>query len=459
MVLLYSMNNIHYGFLIMLIRFTVENFLSFNQRIDFNLLASEEENHGHHVVNFAQTQPRKILRTSIIYGANASGKSNLIKAMAFAQKMIVEGIEKSQNIPLIPFRLSENGQSQPSRFEFEFCVANKAYAYGFILNKQRVIEEWLFDINQAEEISIFERREQLIGFNNKHPLFENISAEDQQRLEFEAKGTRENLLFLTNCAERNLKRFNLFYSWFQEKLSIIFPHSEQLSLYLLSNMDNDFFNQTMQFFDFGINKIHFEPLSLEKDREMPHEIKDKIKSSFPYGSGKVQFISWSNFNYLIKESSEYILEAFKIFTLRTDTENKAILFELSEESDGTRRIINLMPILMNLRENDTTIIIDELERSLHALLSYKLFELVLNHAAFKQHHSQLIATTHEVNLLNIKQLFRKDEIWFVEKDKMQQSMLYSMADAAVEELNLVNGYLNGRFGGIPFLADIESLGW
>ncbi|OUD14396.1 AAA family ATPase [Thioflexithrix psekupsensis] len=443
----------------MLIRFTVENFLSFNQRVDFNLLASEEENHPHHVVNFSQAQSRKILRTSIIYGANASGKSNLIKAMSFAQKMIVEGIEKSQNIPLIPFRLNESNYNKPSRFEFEFYVANKAYAYGFILNKQRVVEEWLFDINQTEEVSIFERREQLIGFDYKHPLFENISEEDKQRLEFEAKGTRANLLFLTNCAERNIKRFHLFYHWFQEKLSIIFPHSENLLLHLLSSMDNDFFNQTLRFFDFGISELHFEPLALEKDREMPYQIKEKIKSSFPYGSGQVQFISYSDCNYLIKESSEYILDAFKIFTVRTNAENKKILFELFEESDGTRRIINLMPILMRLRENDTTIIIDELERSLHALLSYKLFELVLNHGAFNSHHSQLIATTHEVNLLDIKQLFRKDEIWFVEKDNLQQSMLYSMTDAAVEELNVVNGYLKGRFGGIPFIADIETLGW
>ncbi len=154
----------------MLIRFTVENFLSFNQRVDFDLLASEETRHQHHVVIHDLAQKRPLLRTSLIYGANASGKSNLIKAMAFAKNFIVNGIEKHKNIDLTPFKLQESCVIKPVRFEFEFYCSGKAYAYGFVLEKHRVVEEWLFDLSQIEEISIFERKEQLIGFNDKHPF-------------------------------------------------------------------------------------------------------------------------------------------------------------------------------------------------------------------------------------------------------------------------------------------------
>lgn len=442
----------------MLIRFTVENYLSFNQRVDFNMLASEETAHSHHVVPYNSKQPRKLLRTSLLYGANASGKSNLIKAMAFARNFIVNGIEKHKNIDLKPFKLQENNAIKPARFEFEFYTGNKAYAYGLILEKQRIVEEWLFDITQPEEISVFERRDQQIGFNYKHSIFENMSDEDKQRLEFEAKGTRDNLLFLTNCQERNLIRFNTIYQWFKDNLVIIFPQSKNQSLITFAQLNEHFFNELLAFFDFGINHLHFEPFDFESNVEISEKEKENIKANFPYGSDKTCFVSSENLSYLIQEK-QGSLQASQILTIRQNNEGQEVLFELFEESDGTRRLIDFIPILMVLQQNNAVIIIDELERSLHSLLSRKLFELFLNNANFKLHNNQLIATTHEVTLLDIKQLFRKDEIWFIEKDEAQQSVAYSLVGADVDKLNLVNGYLNGRFGAIPFIGDVETLGW
>lgn len=442
----------------MLIRFTVEKFLSFNQRIDFNMLASDEERHPHHVVHLDNPQKRQILRTSVLYGANASGKSNLIKAIAFAKELIVHGVDKGKNINLKPFKLAENDFNQPARFEFEFTVAHKTYAYGFIVNKQRVCEEWLFDIGQIEEQSIFERREQNINFDYKHAIFTNISEQEKQRLEFEAKGTRENLLFLTNCLERNIKRFNFIYQWFSEKLIVIFPHSKNQFITTFAQFNEQLFNQMLNFCDFGIKRIHLEKINFEQDKDIPQNIKEQIKADFPYGEDKAQFISLTDFNYILQEEHE-TLQASKIFMVRENRKHQDILFELFEESDGTRRIIDLIPMLMSLYQNDAdVVIIDELERSLHTLLSKKLFELILNHENFNN-NSQLIATTHEVNLLDIQSLFRKDEIWFVEKDEFQQTTIYSLAGADIDKLNLTNGYLNGRFGAIPFIGNIDSLGW
>ncbi|MDM8561210.1 ATP-binding protein [Candidatus Parabeggiatoa sp. HSG14] len=434
----------------MLIRFTVENYLSFNQRIDFNMLASDETNHPHHVVE----NKRKLLRSSLLYGANASGKSNLIKAMAFARDFIVDGVGKHKNIDIKPFKLQEDCIRKPARFEFEFYCMGRAYAYGFVLGTHRVFEEWLFDISQTEEISVFERREGLsTGFNYKHPIFDNISDEDKQRLKFEADGTRDNLLFLTNCKERKIIRFNTIYKWFED-LVVIFPQSKLLSTF--AQLNESFFNEILTFFDLGIKRVHFAPIDFDSSREISQSAKEKIKANFPYGEDRAYFVSFEKFNYVIQEKQGN-LQASQILTVRENDKHKEIFFELFEESDGTQRLIDLMPMLMTLYQDNTVVVIDELERSLHALLSRKLFDLFLNNPIFKQGHSQLIATTHEVTLLDIKQSFRKDEIWFIEKDETKQSMIYSLAGADVDKLNLVNGYLNGRFGAIPFIRDAETL--
>ena len=435
----------------MLIRFTVENYLSFNQRIDFNMLASDEANHLHHVVE----NKRKLLRSSLLYGANGSGKSNLIKAMGFAKDFIVDGIGKNKNIDLKPFKLQDGNLQKPTRFEFEFYCAGRAYAYGFILKEERIMGEWLFDITQVEEISVFERRiipetgEQSIGFNYNHALFANISNKSKDFLKFEADGIRKNLLFLTNCAERNLIRFNMIYQWFKDTLIIVPPQSPFLMTF--AKFDDKFFNQILDFFDFGFKQINFDTIDFENHKEIPGYIRKEIKESFPIGEGKACFVSFDKFNYVIQEIQEN-LQATQIVAVRENNKKKNILFELFEESDGTNRIIDLIPIFMNLYQKNTVVVIDELERSLHALLSRTLFDLFLNSSKFKQNNSQLIATTHELTLLNIE-LFRKDELWFIEKDENKQSIAYSLVGANIDKLNLANGYLNGRFGAIPLISE------
>jgi AAA15 family ATPase/GTPase len=368
-------------------------------------------------------------------------------------------VGKHKNIDIKPFKLQEECSRKPTRFEFEFYCAGRAYAYGFILEKHRVFEEWLFDLSQVEEISIFERREQLIGFNYEHPLFDNLSDEDKQRLKFEADGIRDNLLFLTNCEERKIIRFNTIYKWFKETLVVIFPQAKNQFLTTFAQLNESFFNEILTFFDFGIKRVNFdESINLDSNRQIPERIKKEIRDNFSYGEGKPCFVSFENFNYVIQEKQGN-LQASQILAIRETDNQKEISFELFEESDGTHRIIDLIPTLMTLYQDNTVVIIDELERSLHALLSKKLFDLFLNNQTFKQSHSQLIATTHEVTLLDIKELLRKDEIWFIEKDETRQSVIYSLAGADVDKLNLVNGYLNGRFGAIPFIGDAETLGW
>jgi AAA15 family ATPase/GTPase len=445
----------------MLIRFTVENFLSFNQRIDFNMIAADDTNHSHHVVKGDSDDSIRLLRTSIIYGANASGKSNLIKAMKFARDFIVDGVEKNTNININNFKLDKTCYTKPSRFEFEFRNQDKQYAYGFLVDKHKIHEEWLFEIGVNTEIPIYERIGEDINFHNfNHEVFLNSSEDEKNRIRYEAASTRENLLFLTNSQERKVKQLEPIYEWFNDVLTIIFPDSKPLLPFFSQSVQNSL-SKFLESLDLGIKKITTNTIDLDDYNKIPSEIKNEIKKDFPYEEGEENAIFIPALKCIISKAKDETdkLMVLNLSPVRLDKENNEVKFEISEESDGTQRLIDLFPMLIHLARGNAVYVIDEIERSLHSLLMKKLFDYFLNKTENTNSNSQLIATTHEVYLLDIKDIFRKDEIWFVEKDTHGQSALYSLANTDVENLDLAAGYLNGRFGAIPFIKDLKSLGW
>ena len=445
----------------MLIRFTVENFLSFNQRIDFNMIAADDTNHSHHVVKGDSDDSIRLLRTSIIYGANASGKSNLIKAMKFARDFIVDGVEKNTNININNFKLDKTCYTKPSRFEFEFRNQDKQYAYGFLVDKHKIHEEWLFEIGVNTEIPIYERIGEDINFHNfNHEVFLNSSEDEKNRIRYEAASTRENLLFLTNSQERKVKQLESIYEWFNDVLTIIFPDSKPLLPFFSQSVQNSL-GKFLESLDLGIKKITTNTIDLDDYNKIPSEIKNEIKKDFPYKEGEENAIFIPALKCIISRAKDETdkLMVLNLSPVRLDKENNEVKFEISEESDGTQRLIDLFPMLIHLARGNAVYVIDEIERSLHSLLMKKLFDYFLNNTENTNLNSQLIATTHEVFLLDIKDIFRKDEIWFVEKDKHGQSVLYSLANTDVENLDLAAGYLNGRFGAIPFIKNLKSLGW
>ncbi len=436
----------------MLIRFTVENFLSFNQRIDFNLIASEEANLNHHVIKGKSENDIALLRTSIIYGANASGKYNLIKAMAFARHFIVNGVPKNENIEVHPFKLDK--RQQPSRFEFEFRYQSKQYAYGFVIDKKQVNEEWLFEIGHHLEIPIFERDDKGISFNFAYEILSNLA---KQELLYEANHTRKNLLFLTNCKEREIEPFEMIYKWFDEVLNILLPTSKPVNIAIQSHIDfKMFFSHILKSFDLGIKQIDFQAINFENTTEISETIKATVRKNFPYGENKAYFVPSSEF-FVIEEDSVGELKASKLITIRNDEDNDSVTFEKQEESEGTQRLIDFIPMLIGLSQGKV-FVVDEIESSLHALLIKKLFDFMLNSQIFVNMESQLIATTHEIFLLDTK-LFRKDEIWFLKKRHNRESHLYSLTYAAVDNLDIMIGYINGMFCAIPFISNIKELGW
>lgn len=446
----------------MLIRFTVENFLSFNERVDFNMIASPDTKHPHHVVK-DENDPESIgvLKTSLIYGANASGKSNLVKAMDFAQRLIVDGVDKNENIPIARFKLDKDCSTKPSRFEFEFKHKGKQYAYGFVVDESSVREEWLFEIGITLEETVFTRQlPKDYYFNYDHELISEISQDEKDRLQYEATGTRDNLLFLTNYKERDVVFLENIYKWFKNSLIIIKPYAKPFALPLIIQSETKAFDNILQVFDLGIEKIA--PEEIELDNIKDNSLKETIKKIFPFDDEETQGFFISRTNRIIKRKKEEsgitnILSMIQINTIKKDKNGDLVPFEISEESDGTQRIIDLIPMLIMLNKRKVVCVIDEIERSLHPLLTQKLFDFFLESSNDSQ--GQLIATTHDTHLLNNN--FRKDEIWFAEKDKHGQSICYSLANTKVDNLDLEKGYINGRFGAIPFIniKDIKVLDW
>lgn len=416
------------------------------------MIASPEERFPHHVVkNHDDKEDIGLLRTSVIYGANASGKSNLAKAMKFAKKFIVNGKSKNKNITPQAFKLDQAYLGKSTRMEFEFKCEGKQYAYGFIINKTTVLEEWLFEIGIHKENAIFERQKQIINFNFSVSLLEKVSEGEKQRLNYEAQGTRSNLLFLTNTKEREIHHFIDIYNWFDNTLTIIFPDTRPSLLPFFFPEEKEELSKKLckqlQFFDFDIQNVGAKDVELSKSSAIPEAIKSDINDNFPHDE-EDEMLFLPQFNTLVFKENNTLFTK-ELFLYKND-----VLFEIKEESNGTQRIIDLIPMLLQLSNKECVFFVDEIENSLHTLLIRKIFDYILNNSEMKGKPSQLIATTHEVLLLDTHNLFRKDEIWFVEKDKQGASQFYSLANADVDDLDLAKGYLKGRFGAIPLFKNI-----
>lgn len=447
----------------MLIRFTVENFMSFRDEVEFSMIAGKSHIHPDHVVANGKRSSIKLLRAGVIYGANASGKSNLLKAMQFAKDLIVEGTRRKESIAVNPFKFNTLSVVRPSRFEFEFKHSGKAYNYGFRVDAQRVHEEWLYEIGTTSEKMLFERETSPDGDTKvEFGRFKLHSPKDRDFLDFTAQGTRPNQLFLTECAERNMDYFTAIFRWFDEVLMFIFPETWRKGLEIEFITSEDFgksLQQFFQLFDTGIASIHLKKFNFDVDESIPKQIREETKEKLlirEQDVGAITLRGPRGQRYLVF-SEEDKIQALKLMTgHRVDGEKDPVLLDVSEESDGTQRLFDLIPLLLQLFSGEHVVFIDELDRSLHPHLSYKILELFLNTKPEQQ--SQLIVTTHESALLDLD-LLRRDEIWFVEKNPEGASSVYSLEEFAPRyDKDIRKGYLLGRFGAIPVM-NADKLDW
>jgi len=414
--------------------------------------------HDFHKISYTERKEIDILKLGIIYGANASGKSNLIKSLQFIQKLVLDGTKPERNINLASHKLNPLFEKSPSRFEVEFRKSGNSYAYGAVLNNKKIIEEWLYEVNKNSDKPLFERKQNQNGASETD--FRNIkftTKKEEDFLNFIAKGTRENQLFLTECFQRNvtgnvknIKPITDAIAWFKDSLTIIFPSTKFGGLLFELETNEDFgksLTKYLKTFDTGIDGIELIKIDFNLIKDLPGELKKEIVSDLKPGSRCI-IAGPEKQTYSLTKSKDGSINSYKVMIKHKVSNSKeSVHFELSEESDGTQRLVDLIPALMDVSKSEKVFIIDELDRSLHPNLSQKFLELFLDLS--KTIKSQLIVTTHETNLLDLSR-FRKDEIWFVEKDSNNQSKIFSLNDFNIRfDKRIMNDYLLGRFGGAP----------
>lgn len=381
----------------MLVQFTVGNFLSFREKTTFSMVASPEEP-GHEDRLIAVNENLRLLRVAAIYGANASGKSNLLKAMAFAQQLILHGTQLGDSIPRKPFLLDPAMQEEPSQFEFIFLIENHPICYGFTCDDNIILQEWLK--NPLSEETIFERKtdgsETSIPLNLTNALFLGTSPE---RLEFIREGTRSNQLFLTETAERNVSYPSEIIEWFQFHMAIMLG-------------------------DIRFVEQHYQKLT--------HEYLERLGTFLQKADTGIQAID------LFKNLASGTI------ALHTIHGKDSVSFPPELESEGTKRLINLW--LLAFSSFHMTLALDEIDQSLHP----ELFRYFIGHWLEKaEDRSQLIFTTHNDNLLE-DDLLRRDEVWFVTKNREGASELASLVEYKIAPgTNVQRAYLVGMFNGTP----------
>lgn len=450
----------------MLVRFSVENFKSFNDRQELVMIPAKKlKTNKEHVIALNRVS---VLRNATIYGANASGKTNIIDAIRFAKHVITKKIPMEAS--KMYCRVFSENQEKESKFEFEIYKNGKFYAYGFslLMSEQIIKSEWLYELlpSKNTQTMLFERETD----TNRLELGENLILDEidtmrfkTYKLDFEDNNTglfiREMNRNKKMNKESKLTFFRDVFEWFDEDLVTIFPDQPITDFeYFYGDGGSDKINEIIELFDTGISKVKIEEISVaDLKNKIPTKIADDILQSF---KNKLED-SVDNMKAMMSlrtNTAFYNIKGAKgedpvITTIMLEHGNSFSDFEFSEESDGTRRLFDLLDILIS-NEKNKIYVIDELERSLHPKLTYKFLELFFEY--LKENNTQLIFTTHESTIMD-QELLRRDEIWFVERNKDNVSHLYSL-DRFKERYDkkLSKAYLEGRYGAVPVLKNFSD---
>lgn len=414
----------------LLVQFSVSNFKSFKDEQIFSMVATNLS--GHEDDNLIIIDDSRYLKSAVIYGANASGKSNLIKAISYMIRMIEKSVQYSidnqERLDTSVFMMHEEMLNKPSTFEIIINIDGTNYRYTFsILNTRIILEEFYFTPNSREAL-LFSRSLDTYKFGS---YFENDSKDLKSK-------TNDNALFLTVLAQFNNKTALKFMNSINKINTISGSETRPYEGYTTRKvLEDETFKQKVSDMikkaDFGIEGIDAE--KLKTDFEFPEGIPENLKA-------------------LLKDGTQ----VYSIHKVKTSTdEYKLKRFNLmSHESEGTRKYYGLAGPILDTLEEGGTLIVDELDAKLHPLMT-RYIVLMFNSKEHNPNNAQLIFATHDTQFLN-QRFFRRDQIWFVEKNVDKASEIYALSDYRDEEGNTVRknqsiemNYLQGKYGGIPFI--------
>ena len=418
----------------MLIQFSVKNFMSFK---DEAILALNPSSDSSHPENIHAIKNYKAANTIAIYGANASGKTSLFKAMTVAVNMLKNSNLIQVNQPLglmVPFKFDEC-VNKPCEFEFIFVAEDgNRYIYGFSADRKRIHEEYLYQYKSKKPTMIFERHGEEYEFKSQKNVLEPL-----------VRFNTPNKLFLATATNWNTESTIIPYKWLSEKI-ITFTDAQvltDLSLNLYKSSKKE------EYLSFTENLLHAADINISKLR-----INVK-KTKVPLGMLTPQLlVNGQQIPTVTAQEMEQIEVTTEHVIGDRDNRNTYSL-GLLEESLGTNQLFLLGPVLKDVFENGTSLFIDEIDNSLHTFIVKHIINMFRN-SEINKSGAQLIFTTHDTSLLSLS-TFRRDQVYFTEKNNTTgASDLYSLDEFSVRKTdNIEKGYLLGRYGAIPYIRGEE----
>ena len=407
----------------MLYEFRFKNFLSFKNEAVFSMTAAKDktlqETH-----TFSNDDKQILLKSGVIYGANASGKSNVFKALIFMKELVLNShnfVRSQKILGFLPFLLDVESKKENSSFEVTFFYKNIRFRYGFELNENKIESEWFYTKQLKKEVLMFDRTAQTFTFGN--------SFKDGKTF---APMAKENTLFLSLCAQLNDEITGFVIEWFMNNLNILSSVYSNLfsGFTVVRLMDDEFKNKVLEMLknaDIGIDDLVVEKKSSSELKALgvPTELLGNknedfftIKSIHNFDGGSVAF----DFN--------------------------------SQESHGSQKFFEFSGPIIDTLEYGKVLFVDELDLSLHPYLSEYLLKL-FHSPKTNPHNAQLVFSAHDTNLLD-KELLRRDQVWFTQKSLKNDSELYSLVEYSPRNSEAIEkNYLDARYGAVPYVKSLE----
>ena len=440
----------------MILRIIIDNLYSFSKPVEFNMFTNKSQRHLSHKRSVAKVS---YLKMAALYGANGAGKSNLVKSMHLLKAVVMNGSLPSY-VSELKYKLDKACKDRPSSVAVEFVANGVIYYYTITFDGTGIWYELLSEtLPNGDDRRIFEREYQ----EGKESIcFHDGFADDAKNRLFievlEEKFLARKDVLLTMLQEKYGKDFPdtaLAYGWFSDTLNVVNASETTGPLAHVFLKENDVLrlgNDIVKRLSVGVNGIYVSRYEIEQtDKtqrifERLEKDPDAIMDVFnPYTGERTSFV---------KEGEKVIAETIR--TNHSDMENNDVPFNFGMESDGTQRLVDYVPMLNGVMRGGKVFVIDEIERSIHPAVVKELVRLLSSDSGMD---GQIVFTTHETCLLD-QDILRTDEIWFAQKDKTGCTDLYSLSDFNVHATaNVENGYLNGRYGAIPFLDDLKTLHW
>lgn len=410
----------------MLVYFKVENYKSIKDPVVINFEATAIA--AHQQTNVLEKGKTKLLKSVLLYGANASGKSKIMDAFVVYRGLILKSTSNHSTtiLPLQPFWLNTETAKQPSHFEAEFILENKRYKYGFKANSKHIVSEWLIEVKATADAPVFLRVGQAFEVNERK--FKNAKGVD--------KKCNENVLFLSVADQWNVALAKEIYRWFHDMVTINGLNDNSYRNFTNELLEDPVYhkqiNELIAHADLGIKSVQYIPYT-DAQRQILQEVKNDADLS---NKGRV----YAFHDVYDQEGNVAGLESFDMLMM---------------ESEGTKKFYNVIGAILDSIKGGNLVIIDELDARFHTLLTKAIISLF--NSGHVKSGAQLLAVSHDVSVVD-QELIRRDQVYIVEKDNFGATNTVSLAEykSVRNETPFAKNYLEGKYGGIPFIENLET---